>query len=68
MRDRDIPDAPYIREAETLGVGYDGGPKRAVLTCDVCGEDIYEDETYYAIDGLTICKPCMEEAERKAEL
>lgn len=34
---------------------------KVVLTCDKCGEDIYEGDEYYEdIDGECICESCMD--------
>lgn len=32
----------------------------AVLHCDMCGEPIYEGDTYYDIAGDRICANCMD--------
>lgn len=32
-----------------------------VKSCNHCSEDIYENDTYYQIDGLDLCEDCFEE-------
>ena len=36
-------------------------PKEPVVfcTCDECGQDIYEGEEYWVIDGCTVCDDCL---------
>ena len=34
---------------------------RHTLTCDGCEDKIYEDETYYLVDGEIMCETCAEE-------
>lgn len=58
-----VPDAPWIRDAETNGVGYDG-PDR--MLCPICSEEC---ETIYkeplGRDAIG-CEHCLLEVELKA--
>jgi len=62
----DIPDHPVIRNMERTGYPDGRGP-RACCVCDECGEDIYEGETYYRIDGRVFCEGCIDNARTEAE-
>lgn len=35
----------------------DGSTVRAV--CDLCGGEIYQEETFYRVDGETVCEDCV---------
>ena len=51
----DIPDAPWVREAETFGVGED----MEDIYCPVCGSENPED-FYFDRDGdICGCDACM---------
>lgn len=42
-------------------------PKEPVVfcTCDECGQDIYEGEEYWVIDGCTVCDDCLRDFAEK---
>ena len=53
---QDLPDAPWIRDAE-----LNGYPELAPVRCPICGE---EAETFYLQDGIVIgCEHCVETAD-----
>ena len=53
-----IPDAPWIRDAELNGVPFDDEP----VYCPLCGAE--DPEKLYKIDGEIIgCSECVEECD-----
>ena len=48
MNCRNIPERPLDPPEDVV-----------VVHCDYCGGEIYEGETYYAIDGKAICTDCL---------
>lgn len=47
---------PILREA-------DGSAVRT--TCDLCGGEIYAEETFYRVDGETVCDNCVGDYARR---
>lgn len=43
-------------------------PEEAIYTCDICGEGIYDGEEYYQINNDNICKFCIEDFRKTAEI
>lgn len=47
-----------------MRTGYGSGAKanrcRAIAECEVCGEPIYENDSYYKIGRLVVCTACVE--------
>lgn len=39
-----------------------------VDTCEMCGNAIYKDEEYYDVLGVAVCKECIKECKREAEI
>lgn len=60
----DIPDAPYIRDAEQDGVG---GEEEEMWYCPVCGAEcpdyIYTVETIRGVETPVGCSECLTEYE-----
>jgi formylmethanofuran dehydrogenase subunit E len=46
---------------------YERPLAKAVDTCNICGEDIYEGESYYDIENIIICNSCIEEFKKVAQ-
>lgn len=38
-----------------------------VCKCEMCGEEIYEGDTMYVIEGKNICESCIDECRTYAE-
>ena len=55
----DLPDAPWIRDAEINGVGYE-----ETVYCPVCGqedpEELYVDKKNLEIVGCSDCLKCVD--------
>lgn len=49
----DLPDAPYIREAETNGI-----PERKLYKCPICGEE-YPERFYLSHGEIVGCECCL---------
>ena len=65
-----VPDAPWVREAERTGFsryGYFNAPQDEMdaTSCDKCGQLIYLGDDYFDIDGEHLCIDCMDALERK---
>jgi len=60
-------DHPAIRRTERTGYprGYD---PRTFTTCDWCGGDICVGNAYYEIHGEILCRECVEDCLREAEV
>ncbi len=43
-------------------------PEEAIYTCDICGEEIYEGDDYYSIEGDYICTSCIDDFRKTAEI
>lgn len=39
---------------------------KAVLNCDLCGDEIFEGDYYYDLNGEVICENCVESARKVA--
>lgn len=53
----DIPDAPWIRDAERYGV-----PEEERPCCPICGSD--ESDYFYVVDGEVVgCEACVSKIE-----
>jgi hypothetical protein len=59
-----IADAPWVGKCREDY--YDAREREKYCTCDVCGEVIYEGESYYKLNDASICKECVSDAERTA--
>ena len=42
--------------------------EKVVCYCELCGNEIYEGETMYAIDDMKICEDCVYHSKTTAEL
>lgn len=47
---------------------YEAPKAKIANKCDICGEDIYEGETYYEIFDENICENCIKECRRYGEI
>lgn len=47
---------PILREA-------DGSAVRAI--CDLCGDEIYDEEPFYRVDGENVCNDCVGDYARR---
>lgn len=45
--------------------GCPNAPEPPHIHCDLCGQEIYQEDYYYYIDGFDICEDCLEKEYRK---
>ena len=62
-----IPDHPVIRNAERCG--YPRGMKeRLYSSCDWCGAEIYDGDTFYNVHGEVLCAACIRDCKEVANI
>lgn len=45
---------------------YEAPQAKIYTTCDVCGEDILEGDSYYEVGALCVCEECIDSFKRTA--
>ena len=48
----DLPDSCYDYR-------YEAPKAKAITKCDICGDAIYEGDSYFKIKDLTVCNDCI---------
>ena len=46
---------------KTGNYGEDAYNEKPVMHCDICGNNIYEGDKYYRVNGVAYCEGCIED-------